>query len=376
MAILWLLPSASFADCTPTDLRPALGAPRDQGETGWCFAHTTADLLSQTLGFRVSAGAVASDFVLSRPADIQKLGSGQVKSYVKENPRILREIDEARTSEPDHWYSKNLFGIDRTRAEDGSEMLSFRGLFDIGGTESAALVVSNLHGVCASEKLPDGNDQYNTYALELERRWLQKNQAELLLRGCPQNEPISAEAENLVKIFQNSLLDPVFEAELLRNYVKEKCGARTPLAQPLLPKNVQIAASYPKWKALASKKPAEAKRLQQKLFTELDANLDRGKASAIGYDYCEHGKPDPESGECSKYSTTPGRPFYPEQDHSAIVAARKPINGVCHYFVRNSTGPTCEFTHPRFGNRCEADAGGVWVSRQELKSLYSVMSIR
>lgn len=47
--------AAPSNDCSPVDLRgPTLGAPRDQGDTGWCFNYAAADLLDFHISKRVS----------------------------------------------------------------------------------------------------------------------------------------------------------------------------------------------------------------------------------------------------------------------------------------------------------------------------------
>lgn len=53
--------------CTSVDMREALGPNRDQGNMGWCYANTTADLLSyrfrdELRGERVSSGYIALAF--------------------------------------------------------------------------------------------------------------------------------------------------------------------------------------------------------------------------------------------------------------------------------------------------------------------------
>ncbi|MGE5086854.1 MAG: hypothetical protein ACM3MG_11175 [Bacillota bacterium] len=53
--------------CTPVDMREALGPNRDQGNMGWCYANTTADLLSyrfrnELKGQPVSSGYIALAF--------------------------------------------------------------------------------------------------------------------------------------------------------------------------------------------------------------------------------------------------------------------------------------------------------------------------
>jgi hypothetical protein len=52
------------AGCSDLDLRPVLGEARDQGDTGWCFAHSAADLLTAAVGHRISAMDVAVTYHL------------------------------------------------------------------------------------------------------------------------------------------------------------------------------------------------------------------------------------------------------------------------------------------------------------------------
>jgi C1A family cysteine protease len=49
--------SVSREACTPVDHRAELGAVRDQGDSGWCYGFTAADLLSFQLKQRISGPA-------------------------------------------------------------------------------------------------------------------------------------------------------------------------------------------------------------------------------------------------------------------------------------------------------------------------------
>lgn len=55
-------------ECRPKDLRgPKLGEVRNQGNAGWCFAYSTADLVSYQLNQRVSATDLAINFYQQMP---------------------------------------------------------------------------------------------------------------------------------------------------------------------------------------------------------------------------------------------------------------------------------------------------------------------
>lgn len=55
-------------ECTNVDLRgPKLGDVRNQGNVGWCFAYSTAELISYQLGKRISATDLAINFYQQMP---------------------------------------------------------------------------------------------------------------------------------------------------------------------------------------------------------------------------------------------------------------------------------------------------------------------
>jgi hypothetical protein len=330
-------PSLGFAECEPVDLRAALGPPRDQGDTGWCYAQTAADLLTQALGTRISAAAIASDSVLAESREIEHLARGPVKAYLDKNFFLRQEIREIRLAEPELWLDKNLFAYESRDPRDPESEILFRGLFNVGGSESIALLVANLYGICPEEKLPE--EDYVAWADLLEQR---------------------------------RLANPARGARHLRDFVNERCGKRYFLGQPLLAKNSQIAQDANDWKKISLKNPRRARKMQAELWARIEQNLNRGVASAVGYDYCEHALSD--SGECSESLNSRGERQAPELDHSAVIAARRKIGGQCQFFLRNTVGPTCEFIHSRFEPRCEKEAGGIWITRAELKTLYSVVS--
>ncbi len=55
-------------ECTAVDLRsPALGEVRDQANAGWCFAYTTADLVTHRMNQKISATDLAINFYYQMP---------------------------------------------------------------------------------------------------------------------------------------------------------------------------------------------------------------------------------------------------------------------------------------------------------------------
>ncbi|MBC7712160.1 MAG: hypothetical protein H7177_02410 [Rhizobacter sp.] len=54
-------------ECSPVDLRASLGAVRNQGSAGWCFAYATAELLSYKIEKKISAAELALNFYIKMP---------------------------------------------------------------------------------------------------------------------------------------------------------------------------------------------------------------------------------------------------------------------------------------------------------------------
>ena len=53
--------------CTPVDLRASMGAVRNQGSAGWCFAYATSELVSYKTEIKISAAELALNFYIQMP---------------------------------------------------------------------------------------------------------------------------------------------------------------------------------------------------------------------------------------------------------------------------------------------------------------------
>ncbi len=62
-------------------------------------------------------------------------------------------------------------------------------------------------------------------------------------------------------------------------------------------------------------------------------------------------------------------------DHASVISARRQRGGRCEYFVRNSWGQDCSSYRPQFRARCERSRGGVWVTLEQLPTLYGVIDL-
>ena len=107
-------PPPGLEDCTSVDLRPFLGRPRDQGPTGWCFAHTTADLATMELLTRVSAFDVAAQYILLREEDLERLQSADIKSFLVRYKSVTGYVPDTHAIPAGDFYADWTFIATRT----------------------------------------------------------------------------------------------------------------------------------------------------------------------------------------------------------------------------------------------------------------------
>jgi hypothetical protein len=320
----------SWANCEPVDFRPELGPPRHQGNSGFCFAHTSADLLSQAIGTRVSAMDIGVNFVLGDEKKV-RASSPPLKNYLKRNPTFLDQWKIDRGAEPENLKEKNIL------TEDG--------VVFVGGTEPTALFLSNFFGLCEDKNLPSREAKSFENHLQSIRSYHKKRMRSGDCETSEVKEPIGEVKEWMAKLAAHSLV----------NWVNEACGKRIYPPKPIIPEMKSVADSYEDFLEKTKKNKIDAKTSNQQMFREVDKQLSNGKAVAIGATWNDLLKVDPR---------------YPIGDHSFVVAARKSIEGECHYFIRNSVGEDKSDYLPRFKKRYEQ--GGVWIKKSELPSIYSV----
>jgi len=357
------------SDCSPKDFNTELGEPFDQGDSGWCYAHSAAACISQVLHKRVSPGALAAAYISFDPKRLSEHTSAEVKKYLKEHPEVI----ESFVRRPlDHYQWEKAFSPDYAKTA---------GVLDIGGDEDATIILANREGLCEYGKFPSSDDEYMKALRELEQFHSDKTCGTCDGTEGPDSY-CSGDTEDIAP-YRNRR-DYCLHSEkhikrTIHNWVKAKCGDHIRPKSSLIPIKVKVANDLDDYRAKLASGELKLETSQIKLFAEINRNLNRGRISAVGYDYCDHGKVIPETGECAvvrlnEKSASPR----PAEDHSALITARKMIAGKCHYFLRNHLGQTCNFYHEPFNDPsyCDEKAGGLWLDPSDLKSLYSVISIR
>jgi hypothetical protein len=321
-------------DCSPVDLRADLGAPRAQDGTSWCYAHSAADLLSQAMHRRVSSIDLAATYLMGNEALLHKIKHPAMQEYLKQHPDFDSRLKESRKE-------KDAYTPDK--------ILSAGGIVDTGGRDDEAIVLSNLKGLCKAELLPAGKKNVEKYLRAIRDDLVDDDEVEPIVEG-----PIGAVENDFARIM----------AHAFQKWVDERCGERLKPKAPLLPHEVSVAESLEEYIALVKTGLLNGDEARVRLVKELDRVLDSGKVAAIAYESFD-----------LYPRTEPVRTERFHGDHSSVVAARKKIEGECHYFVRNHFGATCGYRR-EYEENCEKGAGGVWVKPEALKHLYSVISVR
>jgi hypothetical protein len=341
LVVSWgLRPAPSLAanaapenDCAEIDLRADLGDPRVQDGTSWCYAHSAADLLTQAVGKRISSYDLAITYLLGNEKKLRKAGKPLLSEYLKSHPDFEQRVHDSRLEE-EAYQPEHLLGAD--------------GIIDTGGKDDQAIMLSNLKGLCLSERLPGGEANLQHYLEAIRDDYKNEDKKDV------PTDPIGAVVNDVAKIM----------ARAFQRWVDLKCGQRLVPKNPLIPLEISVADNLDEFKHLVASGEIVPREARPTLIAELNRVLDTKRAAAVFY----------ESYDLYPHSVGKGA-VNPHGDHSSIVAARKKISGVCHYFVRNHFGATCGYL-PEYEPLCEQRNGGVWVPIGALKHLYGVISVR
>jgi hypothetical protein len=322
--------------CRTIDYRSELGPPRDQGDLSWCFAYTSADLISQRVKQKISATDLASTFILQDPSHLNDLGDPALKKYLAEHPNIYERIRKNRAEAPGKY--------------DPDHILKEEGLTDTGGQEDTTILLANTKGMCVEQNFPSTEANQNRFLHQIAKIYAQKNKVSETQDNCPLFRPQTDMTSAIVDPVSVAMTD-VYEKEL-----DQRCQ-RKPWPVPLVPVMTKFGDDLKEYESRLKKGEFSRDQASGKLFDTLDFALEHGRVAAIGYSAYTIMKR--EEGE-----DTHG-------DHSSIIAGRKMINGKCQYLIRNTWGQDCDLYYKKFQGRCEQ--GNIWITKEELKeSLYSV----
>jgi hypothetical protein len=325
---------ASDDSCSEIDMRAQLGATLDQGQTGHCFAHTSADLIAAATGHRVSPLDLATSYILSDPEQVKNSRNRALMEYLRNHPNFLAEWKTERGEEPELLTPKKI--------------LTTGGIYWTGGEEMQTIFLANVFGLCDQDRLGTGEANYDFYLRGInayhQDRMLHRNYSSREL-----SDPIGEVTDPQAKLAAHSF----------QNWVNLRCGIHRFPARALLPETLRFGKDLKQFQAIMALPAFAALDVNSKLFEKIDELLEHGKVISIGYS----------ANDIMKKSKE-----FPSGDHASVIAARKLVNGKCMYFVRNSFGDTSDDYLPKFKKSYEH--GGVWVQGKDLKSIYSTVWIR
>jgi hypothetical protein len=376
-------PPPGLEDCTSVDLRPFLGRPRDQGPTGWCFAHTTADLATVELLTRVSAFDVAAQYILHSQENLERLQSADIKSFLMHYKSVTGYVPDSHTLPPGDFYADwTFYRTEDKQSYNPQHFLSDMGIYNIGGSEQVALITAQVRDFC--EDPPPKNDDGTEYFKVL------MNQAKALYAGEVYNPAWLTKAKRPTADMSLYNSGAVYSSERLQGQAYAfaavdwlACGSpgdpdskRIRQDQALIPETDTAAASLKELQKTCERSEKCRIDIRDHMFANIDRALNSCRAVSIGYAYNDLANSDSET---MKYIREMEYDMAESSnDHASIIAARKVINGECRYFVRNSFGADCSIYRREFmkQNLCEESEGGVWIRKSDLKSLYSTIMVR
>ena len=330
-------------DCSEIDFRPQLPVNRSQGETNFCFAYSSAVLLSQRAGMDISALDLATNFYFTDPERLLLNKNPELIKYLSDHPDWRKEILESRES-AEIYPSTSLDGKSVARPY-------FHSL--AGGIEDITLLLANARGVCLERDFPsdEGLKSHQTKIDEFVKL------AEMNAKSTPVIT-VDPRIHKFHPHFREPIAD-VFNTQWLA-YARGSCK-RSPLLFAALPESYYAAQSYEDLLDKLKKKEIQADQEALKLYRTLDQALERGRVAAAGY---------------SLYSFTTWRDATDAfGDHSSAIVARKNVGGQCQYLVRDASGLECSEFYEPYRSRCSK--GDFWVTRDELaKTLYSIVYLR
>ena len=304
----------------------------------WCFAHSAADLVTQKLGRRVSAFDLAAKYLLGDEERLLQNPAPDVQRALQEDPRFLPRLYQWR--------------LEDRGAYEPARILGERGLYFLGGMDQDAILLSFESGFCADSRLPGSAEAFPRYLKEI-NTFARKHCGREGIENCSYPDP------GRIGSVPEAKSRPL--AALFRRWTDQMCGQRIHPEIPVTARSVDVAGDLKEDLLRLQKGEITRQETQQKLFAEIDLRLDQSTAVSIGYDFSDIAEPED--------------PKDPLADHSSVIAARRKFGSECRYFLRTHSGAECGY---RGGVEkfCEKKAGGVWVSRADLPSIYAVVSIR
>lgn len=307
------------------DQREKLPPVRNQGSIGWCYAFSTADLVSYETGENISANHIAqmNNMAIRQEAVVHGLKNSVtslMSGTTEENHLGVNNLSEGLAMASDT----------PTNRESGLEHLSYRRVRDRGGFCRESDLPS---GTAEGEGLGDAIEVFHELDAELvEARGSEEEKILIAQRFCQENQALIQ--NYFPNGFDTNVVDALANAEGgdSFNYLsQQQCNDKIPLNEEI--------------------------RVGSGTIDEIDHALDQGGIISVAYYTDMLGVP-------SEVSDT-GEPI---ESHSSTIVGRKwdESSGRCQYLLRNSWGEDCA----QYSNQAQIDceSGSLWVYEDELSA--------
>jgi hypothetical protein len=246
------------------------------------------------------------------------------------------------------------------------------GIYNVGGSEQVALITAQVRGFCEDPRTKEDGTEYFKVLMNLAKAldaeevyspaWLTKAKRPMAVYS---SESLQGEAYAFGAVDGLACGSP-----------GDPDSKRIRQDHALIPETDTAAASLKNLQKNCKRGETCRNDIRDHMFANIDRALNSCRAVSIGYAYNDLANNDSET---TKYIRA-GEYDLAESsnDHASIIAARKVIDGECRYFVRNSFGADCSIYRADFIKQklCEESAGGVWIRKSDLKSLYSTIMVR
>lgn len=321
--------TVAHANCFPQDLSAELGPVRSQGNIGWCYANTAADLISfkykkKWRGTQASAIFIALGYNLKQ----NNLASG---SYIFADGGDIRAAIS---------YAHEV-GYSCPRPLDN--------IFILGG-----LNLPVKQKLLAAEKLKSLYDN----RLKSSQAWNEWRNFLYYLQN----------KKSIISLISEEALEKALAMELnlaVIQIAKEICHPYKDLMTISIPRSdigryfIEDKEYYDDiLKLRVMKKP--------NLMELIDRQITAGNVVGVDYEIKLIGKNPKDT-----------------DSHASVIVGREMKSGQCYYKIRNSWGPECVIKGengkdiPRYNSNVECTEGHVWVKATDLKAnLTSIAYIR
>ncbi|MGZ3772363.1 MAG: hypothetical protein ACXVCY_01435 [Pseudobdellovibrionaceae bacterium] len=329
-------------DCSDEDFSDKMGPVRQQGNFGWCYAFTAADLIAYKLKLTPSNTVSAFD-----------VGIGY---YFQENI-VKPKLDEKDfSSEQDYLDAKKDWQNYLQELKDRKEKqkaipLSMRE----GGTIDGAIRSYNFKGgLCSEKQLPSQKSEVFIDA----DFYLQTNLLTAQYGPPIQSFNMDCELQSNDLLVNSNMVNGLLNAAPMENLTEKMIDAAAVSTVKLLDQKCSPRTSMPL--LMAKSRGTDTVESRKTALKRINENITHRIPTGISYSSCfltDNPKSYPKF-----FNHEPSCP------HASSIVGRRMNSKThkCEYKIRNSWGLSCEPYSKKIKENKKCENGHVWISEDEL----------